>query len=144
MEFDHVTKRYLYPYRYIKMIPNFWNEREQRWSEYKMNHVAHRANSILQKPSPHSGMHWLRFSVRACNDSHPSIRAYMDTGGKRVRFVSFRNWFLRYCVIKWRHSVKMLTDLESAHQGLSFEILHDIVPSILKFDPGVHHFWPKH
>jgi hypothetical protein len=26
MEFDHVTNRYLYPDRYIKMIPYFLNE----------------------------------------------------------------------------------------------------------------------
>jgi hypothetical protein len=62
------------------------NFTHNRW----MNHVAHRANSILQKSSPQSGMHWLRFSVRACIDSHPCIRAYTDTGGKQVRFVSFR------------------------------------------------------
>jgi hypothetical protein len=58
-----------------------------------MNHVAHRANSVSQKPSPHSGMHWCRFPIRACIDSHPRIRAYIDSGGKQVQFVSFRNWF---------------------------------------------------
>ena len=52
--------------------------------------------------------------------------------------------FLCYDVTKWRHNVKILTDLESAHQGLSFEVLHDIVPSIWKFDLGVHHFWAEY
>jgi hypothetical protein len=58
-----------------------------------MNHVAQRANSILQKPSPHSGMHWLRFTIRACIDSHSCIPAYMDSEGKQVRFVAIGKWF---------------------------------------------------
>ena len=36
--------------------------------------------------------------------------------------------FLRYDVTKWRHNVKLLVDLESTHQELSYDILHDIVP----------------
>jgi hypothetical protein len=48
--------------------------------------------------------------------------------------------FLRYDVTKWRHNVKILIDLESTHQGLSYEVLHDMVPSILKFDLGVSKF----
>jgi hypothetical protein len=32
--------------------------------------------------------------------------------------------------------VKILTDLESTYQGLSYEVLHDMVPSISKFDMG--------
>jgi hypothetical protein len=34
----------------------------------------------------------------------------------------------------------MFTDLESTRQGLSFEILQDMVFAISKFDLGVHHF----
>jgi hypothetical protein len=33
-------------------------------------------------------------------------------------------------------------DLESIHQGLSFEVLHDIVTSNSKFDLGVSNFRP--
>jgi hypothetical protein len=36
--------------------------------------------------------------------------------------------FLRYDVTKWRHNVKIFVDLESTHQGLSYEVLHDMVP----------------
>jgi hypothetical protein len=36
----------------------------------------------------------------------------------------------------------MLTDLESTHQGLSFEVLHDMVSSISKFDLGYTIFDP--
>jgi hypothetical protein len=35
--------------------------------------------------------------------------------------------FLRYDVIIWRHNVKLLVDLESIHQGLLYEVLHDMV-----------------
>jgi hypothetical protein len=69
----------------------------KKWLQTKknkqMNHVAQRANNILQKPSPHSGMHWLRFPIRACIDSHPCIWAYMVSGGKQVRFISSKKWF---------------------------------------------------
>jgi hypothetical protein len=41
-----------------------------------------------------------------------------------------------------RYSVKVFIDLESAHQGLSFEILHDMVFAISKFDLGVSKFRP--
>jgi hypothetical protein len=69
-----------------------------------MNHVAH--NSILQKPSPHSGMHWLRFPIRACIDSHPCIRAYMDSGGKQVRLflLEFDFTSLRHEMTSWRQN----------------------------------------
>jgi hypothetical protein len=48
--------------------------------------------------------------------------------------------FLRYDITKGRHNVKFLLDLESTHQRLSYEILHDMVLSISKFDLGVCHF----
>jgi hypothetical protein len=65
----------------------------QHFINNKMNHVAQRANSILQKPSPHLDIHWLRFPIRACIDSHPCIRAYMDSGSKQMHFASSRKWF---------------------------------------------------
>jgi hypothetical protein len=104
----------------------------------KMNHVGRRANSILQKRSPHSGMHWLGFPIWACIDSHSCIRAYMDSGGLFL----LENG-LRHCVIKWCHSVKILSDSESAHQGLSFEVLHDIVPSFVNLTLGYTIFDPS-
>jgi hypothetical protein len=36
--------------------------------------------------------------------------------------------FLRYDVTKLLHNVKYFVDLESTHQDLSYEVLHDIVP----------------
>jgi hypothetical protein len=50
--------------------------------------------------------------------------------------------FLRYDVTKWRHNVKILIDLESTHQVLSYEVLLDMVPSLSKFDLVVSNFWP--
>jgi hypothetical protein len=57
--------------------------------ENKMNHVAHRANSILQKPSP----------IQACIDPGSSIRACIDSGPPfehvltQVRTSLFYKWF---------------------------------------------------
>ena len=50
--------------------------------------------------------------------------------------------FFRHDVIKWRYSVKLLTYLESTFQGLSYEVLLDMVPKISKFDLGVNNFRP--
>jgi hypothetical protein len=36
--------------------------------------------------------------------------------------------FLRYDVTKWRHNVKTFVDLESTHQDLTYDVLHDMVP----------------
>jgi hypothetical protein len=36
--------------------------------------------------------------------------------------------FLRYDVTKWRHNVKIFVELESTHQDLSYDVLHDMVP----------------
>jgi hypothetical protein len=36
--------------------------------------------------------------------------------------------FLRFYVTKWRHNVNCFVDLESTHQGLSYEVLHNVVP----------------
>jgi hypothetical protein len=36
--------------------------------------------------------------------------------------------FLRYDVTKWRYNVKICVNLESTHQDLSYEVLHDMVP----------------
>jgi hypothetical protein len=71
--------------------------------------------------------------IRACIDSGPPIRRCTDSRGEQVYFVILGN-NLRHCVIKWRDSIKILTDLESIYQGLSYEVLHDMVPSISKFD----------
>jgi hypothetical protein len=48
-----------------------------------------------------------------------------------------KNKFLRYDVTKLRHNVKILVDMESAHRGLSYEVLLNMVPSFSKFDLGV-------
>ncbi len=53
-----------------------------------------------------------------------------------------KNPFFRHDVIKWRHSVKLLTDLESTYQALSYEVLLDMVSKISKFDLGVKNFRP--
>jgi hypothetical protein len=60
---------------------------------------------------------------------------------KKVKFFGSIQ-FLRYDVTKWRHNVKILVNLKSTHQGLLFEVPHDMVPSILKFDLGVSNFRP--
>jgi hypothetical protein len=60
----------------------------------KLNHVAHRAKIILQKPSSHSGMHWLRFPIRICIDSGLHIQTCIDSGYEQVDFVSFKKNYL--------------------------------------------------
>jgi hypothetical protein len=57
---------------------------------------------------------------------------------------------LRHCVIKWRHMVNILTDLESTHQGFSYEVLHDIflrfqnlISGYTIFDLGAYHIYIK-
>jgi hypothetical protein len=59
---------------------------------------------------------------------------------KRCILYFFKDMILRHCVTKWRHSIRILTDLESTHRGLSYEVVHDMVPSISKFDFGIHNF----
>jgi hypothetical protein len=56
---------------------------------------------------------------------------------KKLNFL-LKIQFLRYDVTKWHHNVKILVDLESTHQGLSYEVLHDIVP----FDTVDLKIWP--
>jgi hypothetical protein len=89
--------------------------------------------------------------IRACIDSGSPFRhglthipafGHIWIQGVNRCVLFLLEMILCQCVIKWCHSVNILTDLESAHQGLSFEVLHDIVPSIWKFDLGVHHFCP--
>jgi hypothetical protein len=87
----------------------------QKLSKIKMNHVAHRTNSILQNPSPHSGMHWLRSPHSAMH----WLRGW--TGALHI----LKNHFTSYCAIKWLHSVKILIDLESTHQVLSYDVQYD-------------------
>ena len=41
------------------LTSNDYIQKKNKKTKKQMNHVAQRANSILQKPSPHSGMHWL-------------------------------------------------------------------------------------
>jgi hypothetical protein len=60
---------------------------------------------------------------------------------KNVEFLG-KFQFSNSDVTKWRHNVKIFVDLESTHQGLSFEVLHNMVPSILKFDLRVCNFRP--
>jgi hypothetical protein len=96
-----------------------------------MNHVAQRANSILQKLSP----------IQAHIDCDPPIQACIDLGGEQVHFLKMISL---YCVIKWRHNIKIWTDLESAHKELSYEVLHNMVSLISRFDLGVHHFPTKY
>jgi hypothetical protein len=97
----------------FSIIPKF----DISWSIYKYikyNHCVNLGTSHWQtkwtmspigltvsckSPPPNSGMHWLRFPIRTCIDSHPRIRAYMDSGGKQERFVSFRKWF--YVITSW-------------------------------------------
>jgi hypothetical protein len=97
---------------------------------------------IVSCKSPHSGMHWLRFHHMGMHWLGSPIRACIDSGVNKCILCSLLQMILRHCVIKWRHNVKILTDLESIHYKLSYEVLHDMVLSISKFDHGVHHFWP--
>jgi hypothetical protein len=46
-------------------------------------------------------------------------------------------------VNKWCHGVKTVVDLEKPPERLSFEVLHDIDPPILRFGVRVKHFRPK-
>jgi hypothetical protein len=36
--------------------------------------------------------------------------------------------FLRHDGTKWRHKVKFFVDLKGTHQGLSYDVLHNMVP----------------
>jgi hypothetical protein len=94
----------------------------------KMNHAPQRANSILQKPYLHSDMHWFR---------SPLSGMYMYwltlwTGA----FCFFLQMISRHWVFKCSHSINILTDLESAHQWLSFEVLHNMVLSLQNLTLG--------
>jgi hypothetical protein len=60
---------------------------------------------------------------------------------KNVEFFG-ENSVLRYDVTKWRHNINILINLESTHQGLSYEVLHDMILWIPKFDFKVRKFWP--
>ena len=60
-----------------------------------------------------------------------------------TRYGSEKDPYIRHHVIKWRHNVKIFTDLESTHQGLSYEVLLDMVPKISKFDLGVKNCRPR-
>jgi hypothetical protein len=77
------------------------------------------------------------------------IRANPTFGHALTQFPSFGHaltkgvnrcilYFLKNDFMSLRQSVKILTDLESTHQGLSYEVLHDMVPSISTFDLKVH------
>jgi hypothetical protein len=48
---------------------------------------------------------------------------------KKVEFF-VKIQFLRYDVTKWRHNVQISVDLGSTNQGLSYEVLRGMVPSI--------------
>jgi hypothetical protein len=52
------------------------------------------------------------------------------------------NTCISFFVIMSSNNVKMLLDLESTNQGLSHELLRDMVQLIPKFDRRVHHFRP--
>jgi hypothetical protein len=52
-----------------------------------------------------------------------------------------KKYILLHCIIKWRHMVKLLTDLESIFQGLPYKVLLDMVPLISKFVLGLHNFY---
>ena len=60
---------------------------------------------------------------------------------EEVKFCVKKHLF-RHCDVIWRHIAKILTDPESTHQYLQFEVLHDLVPAICKFDLGVIFFGP--
>jgi hypothetical protein len=47
MEFDHVTNQYLYPDRYIKMIPYFLNKAFDTWFTNLINIVAFYEKELL-------------------------------------------------------------------------------------------------
>jgi hypothetical protein len=63
-------------------------------------------------------MHWLRFPIRICIDSRTHIWACIDSGWT-CAFCFFLIIISRHCVIKWRHNIKILTDLESTYQVFS-------------------------
>jgi hypothetical protein len=54
---------------------------------------------------------------------------------KKVQFLG-KNKIFRYDVTKWCHNVKILLDLESTHQGLSYEVLSDMVSLISSWPWG--------
>jgi hypothetical protein len=43
---------------------------------------------------------------------------------------------LRFDITNWCHNIKLVVYLKNTHQGLSYEVLHDMVLSISKFDLG--------
>ena len=50
--------------------------------------------------------------------------------------------FVRHDVIKWRHIKNSNWSWKYICRDLSFEVLHDMVSAIWKFDPKVTYFWP--
>jgi hypothetical protein len=82
--------------------------------------------------------------VRVCHDWGPPLGHALTQVPPlgHVLTQGINRWFCFFLKIKWRHCVKSFTDLESTHQGLSSEVLHDMIPSISKFDLGVHYFRP--
>jgi hypothetical protein len=68
------------------------------------------------------------------------------TQGVNRRILFLVKLISRHCVIKWRHSFKILTDHKCAHHELSFEVLHNKVPTFQNltfgytiFHPGANH-----
>jgi hypothetical protein len=78
--------------------------------------------------------------------TNPLLHLYANSNvpemeNKKVEFLG-KIQLLQNDVTKWRHNVKIFVDLESTHQGLSYEVLHEMVLSISKFDFGVSKFQP--
>jgi hypothetical protein len=121
----------------IRVKVTLWTPWTDKWT------MSPRGLTVSCKSPPH---------IQACIDSGspfghaliqvPAFGHVLICIANRCILVFFLQMISRHCAIKWRHSVKILTDLESAHQGLSFEVPHDMVPSISKFDLKVHHFRP--
>jgi hypothetical protein len=79
-----------------------------------MNHVAHRANSILQKPSP----------IQACIDPGSSIRACIDSGPP-FQHVLTHVWTSAFCILfyKWFYVIASSNDVIASTLLLIWKVL---------------------
>jgi hypothetical protein len=112
-----------------------------------MNHVAHRANSILQKPSSNSEMHWLRLPHSCMHWLGSPILACIDSGVNKCILYSVLQMILHHCVFKWRHSVKILPVIWKAlikgfhlrYNTIWFLQFQNLSLGYTMFDPGANH-----
>jgi hypothetical protein len=110
-----------------------------------MNHIAHRANSILHKPSP----------IQACIDPGSSIRACIDSGLPFEHVLT--RWTSAFCILfyKWFYVIASSNDVIASKMLLIWKVLikgfhlryytmwflqfQNLTSGNTIFDPGANH-----